>query len=163
MKTLYVIRHAKSSWKNTSQTDFERPLNDRGKRDVLEMGNRLVSKRISPDCIIASAAVRTTKTSRKLAKQINFPGKEIQFNDDLYLCSTKTVLGVVNNISDKHQSVFIVGHNPTMSDFCDYLTGVIHPFPTLAIAKIEFDIDSWQMVSGGTGDLKWIDFPKNNQ
>ena len=163
MKTLYLIRHAKSSWNDAGLTDFERPLNERGKRDVISIGERLKLKKALPSIIISSTAKRTRITSKKLAKKVGFNSSEIEFKQELYLANTPILLNILNNISDEHSIVFVVGHNPGISNFCDYLTNQFYDFPTCGIAKITFNIDSWAEVSNGLGDIEWFDYPKNHQ
>lgn len=162
MKTLYLIRHAKSSWKDVDLSDFERPLNERGKRDVVTMGERLLDKNIMPDCVLASSAKRTRSTAKKITKIVGFDSSNIEFIEDLYHSGTHTLLNYVNNISDKNESAFVVVHNPGVSNFCDYLTNSAIDFPTCGIAKITFGIDSWKEVSSNLGNLEWFDYPKNN-
>ncbi len=161
MKSLYLIRHAKSSWSDPTLQDYDRPLNERGKRDTKSMGNRLLKKSIQPDLIIASSAKRTRQTAKRITKVIGYDSSSIITKKKLYHCSVIDMLDVTNKIEDKYQHVFILGHNYTISEYCDYLSGVAHPFPTCTIACITFDVDSWKEVSGGTGTLNWIDFPKN--
>jgi phosphohistidine phosphatase len=163
LKTLYLIRHAKSSWNNASLSDYDRPLNERGKRDVVTMGSVLNQKGVLPDCIIASAAKRTRKTAKKIAKGVGFNESEIKFEKELYHSGIIDLLKFTNNISDEYLSAFIIVHNPGVSAFCDYLTHYTVDFPTCGIAKITFDIDSWAEVSNGLGDLEWFDYPKKHQ
>lgn len=161
MKTLYLIRHAKSSWDNPSLKDYDRPLNERGKINAAEMGKRLAKNKAKPGTVIASSAKRTKKTAQKIAKELGFDKKKIQLKEELYHCSNYYMLQAVNAIKDKHQEAILVGHNPTTASFCDYLTGEYYDFPTCAVARIDFEVDSWQEVSNGLGKLAWYDYPKN--
>lgn len=161
MKTLYLIRHAKSSWGDVNLQDYDRPLNNRGKRDVIDMGKRLNERNVQPSLIVASSAKRTRKTAIAIGKEIGYAKDRIELKKELYHCMIFEMLKVVNSFDNKHETAMLVGHNPTTSSFCDYLTGNYHEFPTCAIARIDFEIDSWLEVSKDLGQLVWYDFPKN--
>ena len=160
MKHLYLVRHAKSSWSNQGQPDFERPLNDRGRRDVITMGERLKNK-IKIDVFISSSAARTNQTSLSLANSFGFDLNRVQFYDELYHASPRKMLNVINDVDDKYESLIVVGHNPGISMLCDDLCNYSVDFPTLAIAKITFETDKWAEIFNETGALDYFDFPKN--
>ncbi len=162
MKQLFLIRHAKSSWGNAQLKDFDRPLNHRGRAAAPEMGDRLVKVGIFPDVIISSPAVRALTTakliSKRLKKQVNIIEKP-----ELYHASTFSLLTSVNQIADTLDTVFLVGHNPGLTDFAEYLSDKqFGNLPTAAIVGIRFEIDSWTLVSGSTGHCYFYDYPKNN-
>lgn len=160
MKTLYLVRHAKSSWSNASLADYDRPLNERGKRDVITMGKRLKERGVMPSLILSSAAKRTTKTAKALAKEMGYD-KEITFKKNLYHASILDNLKELSKIDEAYKSIMLVGHNPTASEFCDYLTGNLFHFPTCSIAEISLEIDSWDEITKGIGTLVFYDYPKN--
>lgn len=162
MKTLYLIRHAKSNWDNTGLSDFDRPLNERGKVDAVKMGERLLQKKVMPDCIISSSAKRTKKTAKRITKVLNFDYSQIEFREELYHSDYDVLMKCLTTIKDNNDSAFIIVHNPGISNFCDYITHHAINFPTCGIAKITFEVDSWHEITSGSGVLSWFDYPKNN-
>lgn len=162
MKTLYLVRHAKSSWNNASLSDYERPLNDRGNSDKKSMAKKLKAKEVELDFLVSSSAKRTTQTTHGLLKELTIHPDHIKFTKSLYHASVGDMLTELTLISDTYNSVMMVAHNPGISSLCDYLCDHFIDFPTLGVAKIEFDLDSWQQISRGTGSLIWFDFPKNS-
>lgn len=160
MKELYIIRHAKSSWGNSQLKDFDRPLNERGLIAAPEMGDRLVHHGNVPDVIISSTAVRAITTAKLIEERFKSP-LDIMEESKLYHASTFSLLDIVNGISDKFDKVFLVGHNPGLTDFSEYLTNKhFGNLPTAAVVGIRFDFDSWNLISGSTGDCFLFDYPK---
>jgi len=164
MKTLYVIRHAKSSWDELSLSDFERPLNERGKRDAPRMGVRLKIKGVLPDTIISSSAKRAFSTAKRIAKVIGFPKDKIKTDRELYHAGEETILSVLRSIKNKHNIAFIVGHNPGLTDFVNTLRNDdigIENIPTCGIVMFEIDIENWEHLQWGTARQTWFDYPKS--
>lgn len=162
MKTLILMRHAKSSWAEPMQPDFERTLNERGKTDAPEMGRRLMAKTIKPDLVICSAAKRTRKTARLLAEAIAYSEAEIREEHDLYEATLHEMLGVIRQLDDTKDTVVLIAHNPTITGMVGYLTGThIENMPTAGQAHITFDLQSWKQVAQEKGKLNWFDYPKN--
>lgn len=161
MKTLYLIRHAKSSWSNNNLSDFDRPLNEKGKSDAIKMGNKLLSQKVMPNCVIASSSKRTKKTAKRITKILGFSYSDLDFRKELYHSNYKTLMICLTSINDNNNSCFIIVHNPGVSNFCDYLTHHAIDFPTCGIAKISFEVDSWMEITSGSGVLEWFDYPKN--
>ena len=143
MKTLLIMRHAKSSWNFPELSDYDRPLNRRGNRDAPRMGKHLHQEGLVPDQILTSSAKRARKTAGKVAKAAGYTGK-VKALDALY----DTVLGAyfktLQVLSDKYQCVMVVGHNPTMEQLVSHLTGHITRMPTAALAHIVLPIESWE-------------------
>ncbi len=163
MKTLYLIRHAKSSWKEHDLSDFDRPLNGRGKKAAPFMGQRLKQQGILPDLILSSSANRAFTTAKIIADEIGYPKTAIVTTEDLYLASVQAMLHIINSIENIHNTVFIFAHNPGTTALSYYLTDhYIDNVPTTGICKIEFKTDNWQEISGGTGTLKYFDYPKRH-
>lgn len=163
MKNLYIIRHAKSSWKDASLTDFERPLNKRGDNDAPFMGQVLKNKGILPDLIISSPATRAKSTSSIIAQEIAYSG-EILLDKRIYEASSSELLQLVNGIEDKYSSVFIFGHNPGFTYLAESLSGeYFGNIPTCGVVGISFDFEEWAMISSDTGSVFLYDFPKNHQ
>ena len=142
MKTLLIMRHAKSSWNHPELSDYDRPLNARGKQDAPRIGKHLRQEGLIPDRILTSSAKRARKTANKVAKSCGYTGKVKKLNA-LY----DTVPGVYYNtlqaLPDKYQRVMVVGHNPTMEQLVNHLTGHIEQMPTAALAHIELSIPRW--------------------
>ena len=164
MKRLYLIRHAKSSWNNSDLTDFERPLNQRGKRDAPFMGKRLKDHKVKADLIISSPAKRALKTAKIIAKEIDFPTEKILPNESIYEEGTLASLKLIRNIDDSYNNVMLFGHNPTITSLATYLTNYqIQNMPTCSIFCMEFNIDSWKEMSEGEGTFIFFDYPKKHQ
>lgn len=142
MKTLLILRHAKSSWKYPELSDYDRPLNSRGKRDAPRMGKYLRQQDLIPDRILTSSAKRARKTANKVAKSCGYTGK-VKKIDAFYDTVPGVYFEVLQALPDKHQRVMIVGHNPTMERLVNHLTGQIERMPTAALAHIELPIQRW--------------------
>ena len=161
MKTLILIRHAKSSWDDPLMEDFDRPLNDRGKKNAPFMGKILKKENILPDLIISSPAKRAITTARKMAEEIGYPKDKIQIESRIYESSVKDLLQIINSIHNDYKRVFLFGHNPTLTDFLNYLTDAgIGNIPTCGVAQIEFPFNLWNEISRETGVLKRFEYPK---
>lgn len=161
MKTLYLVRHAKSSWNQNNVLDFDRPLNERGKNDVKVMAKRLKKREVKVGRILASSSKRTSSTTFGLNRTFELGSSHMEFRQDLYHANVSVLLHRICQTQDDCDELMLVGHNPGVSELCDYLTDIEFYFPTLAIAKILFEADSWREISKGTGTVEWCDFPKN--
>ena len=162
MKTLYLVRHAKSSWKHPELSDFKRPLNKRGKRDAPVMGRFLRDKDIIPDIIISSPAIRAAKTAKVISDILSYPRSKLIYNDDIYEASTTALFKIVNKIDDRFKSVMLVGHNPAMTYFANTLANIrIDNIPTCGIVCTKLATSSWQEISDNCGTLKFFEYPKN--
>lgn len=160
MNKLVVIRHAKSDWGDPHKSDFERPLNERGKRDAPAMAERLKVKGIYPDLIISSTAKRAQKTARIFAEHLCYDPEKIFLTDELYECSTADVYHVIQSAGGKAETIFIFGHNPTWTYFVNELAGVrIDNIPTCGVAVIEIE-KSWSELEAESGRLLDFDYPK---
>jgi len=142
MKTLLILRHAKSSWKFPDLSDHDRPLNRRGKQDAPEMGRILKDRELVPDLIVSSTATRAKDTAVAIAKHSGYKGKKTK-NESLYAAEPAAYLKVIRELADDYERVLIVGHNPGVEELIEMLTGEIHIIPTCTLAQIEFDIDNW--------------------
>ncbi|MDD5548102.1 MAG: histidine phosphatase family protein, partial [Sulfurovaceae bacterium] len=144
MKTIYLIRHAKSDWNDFNIVDAKRGLSERGKRDIPLMAKELHEKNIKPDLIISSSSKRTKLTVEGLLKELDYSIKII-YDDELYLANPKTILSIIKNINDKHKSIFIVGHNPGITDFANLMSDAnIENVPTLGIVALKCPLQSWK-------------------
>jgi len=159
MKKLIIIRHAKSDWQDTTLDDFDRPLNERGLRDALFMGQFLKNKNLLPDLIISSPALRAITTAEIIAKEVNYE-KAITPNQYIYEAYVNTLQEIVSFIYDENDTVYLVGHNPGVSALAYMLSDMKESIPTCAIVQIDFKCDSWMDVSKENGSLISYDFPK---
>lgn len=163
MKKIYLIRHAKSSWKDETLEDFERPLNKRGKRDVEFMGKRLKSFDIFPDVIISSSAKRAEKTAKALAEEIEYSKKKIVFTKGLYECSFESYLSLIHSLDDSFSDVFILGHNPSITEAGERLSGaILTNIPTCAIVCLSFDVEHFSDIAEESGAILFFDYPKKH-
>jgi len=142
LKSVLVLRHAKSSWKHPDLADHDRPLNKRGKRDAPLMGRLLKKKGLVPDNIISSTAIRSRATAEVVAKASSYKG-EIVLNKSLYAAGPEAYLGVIHDLPDEYVRVMIVGHNPGLEELVEMLTGEIHLMPTCSLAHVKFRVDKW--------------------
>ena len=145
MKTLLILRHAKSSWKFPDLSDHDRPLNRRGKRDAPRMGRLLKEKGLVPDLVISSTATRAKDTATAVAKHSGYKGRKINF-ESLYAAEPAAYLTVLRDVADNYQQVLIVGHNPSVEELIETLTGEIHIIPTCTLVQIDFDIEKWSAI-----------------
>jgi phosphohistidine phosphatase len=160
MKTLLLLRHAKSSWDEPGLDDHDRPLNDRGKRDAPEVGKLLLEIGLVPDAILCSTAKRARRTADKVAKKCGFAGA-IKHRDDLYLAGSFKLRAAVRELPDHVQRPLFVGHNPGLEEFLDDLAGCQEHLPTAALAQIGLPIDRWADLTAETrGELVNIWRPK---
>ena len=161
MKTLYLVRHAKSSWKDNSLKDFDRPLNERGKRDAPFMGKLIREKGINPDIIISSPAKRAISTAKYFSAEFNKSKKEIIENNNIYEAGAGQLIDIINSIADNNNSAMLFGHNPGFTMLSNYLADKrIDNIPTCGVVTITFDVDSWKEIEVGTGKLIEFEYPK---
>lgn len=150
MKTLLVLRHAKSSWKHPETSDHDRPLNKRGKRDAPRMGQLLAERGLRPDLIISSTAKRARLTADAVARHAGYAGT-VQLERRLYLASPTEVIDVVREAAGTAQCVLVVGHNPGLEDLVARLTGQGEALPTAALAAIRLSIRVWKDLALSSG------------
>jgi len=162
MKTLYIVRHAKSSWDQPYLSDFDRPLNERGKWNVPDMGKRLNIKNINPELIISSPANRALTTAKGIAEQIGYPTSDIVEDDTLYHASSRSIIQLIANTDNKNESLMIFGHNPgftyLINDLSDFY---LDNLPTCAVCGIRFEIETWKEVHNQKGSKVFYDYPKS--
>lgn len=165
MKTLYLIRHAKSSWTDPSLADQERPLNKRGLRDAPLMGQRLADRKVRVDAIWSSPALRAAQTARHFAHALNYPRKEIQLRDRLSASAIDELLLEIRSCPDEVKGLLVIGHNPVISECANILIGGgretnIESIPTCGIVALEFSLSSWQQIGEQGGRMLFFDYPK---
>ena len=163
MKTLLVLRHAKSSWDEQDLSDHDRPLNARGKRDAPRVGKLLREQNLQPDAVLSSTAKRARKTASKAMDAAGF-GVDVQLIRELYLADPTTIVGVLNRQPDSYACVLIVGHNPGLENLVHLLSGHDGGLPTAALAQIELPITHWCELSPATGaTLRNLWLPKEQE
>ncbi|MCP4439983.1 MAG: histidine phosphatase family protein [Aureispira sp.] len=159
-KTLYLLRHAKSSHKEPSLVDFERPLKKKGMRDAAMMGEVLRKRGVEVDLILTSSAKRTKETVQFMTKEMAYSDK-IDEEKEIYRCSPSTLLKIIGQLDDKYQSVMIVGHNPAMMEVTNQLGDTtLQKMPTCGLSAIKFETDSWAKAAKQKGDLVFYIYPK---
>ena len=166
MKTLIIIRHAKSSWDASNVDDFERPLNDRGKRDAPRMAKRFKEKDIHPTLLLSSPAKRALSTAKRIAKVLKYEKDEIKTDRRLYHADEETMLTVVRELKDNQDVVMIFSHNPGLTEFVNSLLEGqldIDNVPTCGVVAFQFDSSSWKDVDWGKGKLLFFDYPKSKE
>jgi len=160
MKTLYLVRHAKSYWKDQSIPDFDRPLNNRGKRDAPSMGEVLKNKKVKLDLIISSPAKRAMKTALAIADKLGYPEKKILYNEELYEASSSTLIKVVNKLDEKYDSVMIFGHNPGLTLMNNHISNnYIDNITTCGIVALQLD-NKWSEVDKNSCKFLFFEYPK---
>lgn len=161
MKTLYLLRHAKSSWDNPELKDFERPLSKRGLKDAPVMGERFQARGDELNCIVSSPAVRAKSTAKLFADAIAYPHDEIASNPELYFAGSGMFLKAASLLDDDCAEAMLVGHNPAITDFANLLANAgIENIPTCGLVKMTLDIDDWSDIEPGSATLVEFDYPK---
>lgn len=159
MKTLLLLRHAKSDWGDSSLRDFDRPLASRGERDAPRIGKALRKRGTLPDLIISSPASRARATIEAV-RQAATLATEIEFDEAVYGASSSELLKLIGRLPDRSACAMFVGHNPGFEDLLGRLTGSHERMPTAALALIECDVDHWNDVEDRNCRLVWLVTPK---
>ena len=159
MRTLYLLRHAKSSWKDVTLPDFDRPLKDRGRKAAKRIGKHLTREKLSEPLVVCSPAVRTRETADLVLKNAHLR-VEVRFEERIYEASLRDLVEVVSEIPDDKQVAIMIGHNPGFEELLAYLTGEGRRMPTAALAKIKFDVESWKDIKEDQGTLEWFITPR---
>jgi phosphohistidine phosphatase len=158
-RTLYLLRHAKSSWKDDSLADFDRPLKGRGRDAAERMGKRLASEKLEDAMLICSPAARTRETAQIVLKHSRLRMDQ-RFDERIYDASLRDLLQVVSELPDDKQTAMMIGHNPGFEELLTFLTGEARRMPTCALAKIKLGVESWKDVKAGEGSLGLFLTPK---
>jgi phosphohistidine phosphatase len=167
MKKLIIVRHAKSSWDNPLLSDFDRPLNKRGEKDAPRMAKRLKERKIVPDVIITSPAIRALTTCREFCKELHYPADRILQEKNLYHATEDQILSVLKTVKDhprdSEEVVVLFGHNPGLTDFANALLNEeIENIPTCGIVGCTISVKNWRALDFGSGHLDFFDFPKRS-
>ncbi|MBS1919596.1 MAG: histidine phosphatase family protein [Bacteroidetes bacterium] len=162
MKTLLLIRHAKSSWDDAALSDFDRPLNERGKKDAPMMAKRLSEKKIKIDAFISSPAKRAARTAKYFAEEFKSEKDDILFKTELYLASANVFYDIIRKADDKLDCIAIFSHNPGITEFANELTEVhIDNIPTCGIFAVKADIKLWPDFKDAKRKFLFFDYPKS--
>ena len=160
MKTLYLVRHAKSSWADSTTPDRDRPLNERGLRDVATMGQRLSLRNVKPDQLLSSPATRALTTAEHLAKAMGLKRKDIVVVERLYAASPKDLLAVIEEFGGKAERLMLVAHNPGLTELAHHFARELTHMPTCAIVELAFAAASWQGIGAAEAMHVAFDSPK---
>lgn len=162
MKTLYILRHAKSSWEFEELSDHDRPLNKRGRNDAALMGQELAAQGVQPTLIISSSAVRALTTATLVGRELGYDADDIVVDERVYGAGKEDLLEVVQEAPADVDHLMLVGHNETITDFANMLTPEhVASLPTTGVVALKFDCKSWYDISKDNATLLFYDFPKN--
>jgi len=159
VKTLFLLRHAKSSWKDESLPDFERPLNRRGKDACEKVGQYLKHELIVPELILSSPAVRTRETVERVLKAAKL-SVEVRFDQRIYEAGGLRLLEVVSQIENERKTVLLVGHNPGLEELLMLFTGTAERLSTAALARLEIKSSKWANAADKRARLAWLVKPR---
>ncbi|MFN8288791.1 MAG: histidine phosphatase family protein [Chitinophagaceae bacterium] len=161
MKTLLLVRHAKSDWGDPGLSDFERPLNERGKKDAPAMAKRLAERKIKVDAIVSSPAKRAAKTAKAFAEELEVKKKDFEYKEELYLAAPSVFYDVVERLDDEYKTVALFSHNEGITDFANQLTDArIDNIPTCGVFAIKADCEKWSDFRHCKKEFWFFDYPK---
>jgi len=159
MLTLYLLRHAKSSWDDTSKQDFERPLANRGRKACALIGEYIEEQGIEFDLVLVSTALRTRQTIDLVKERAKIRG-EVRYDERIYEATVSQLLEVIAQVDSDRESVLLVGHNPGIEELLALLTGEQQHVTTANFAKIRIKATKWSASLANKGTLDWIIRPK---
>ena len=163
VKTLFLIRHAKSSWDDVSLSDTLRPLAKRGRRDAPKAGDRLSKRGVSADLILSSPATRALTTAKIIAKRLSYDPKNIVVDHRLYPGDVDELLDLVHKLDDELERVMLFGHNPGLTELAHGLSNAITHMPSCAVAEFTFDAELWSRIGGASLASAALDYPKKHR
>ena len=163
MKTLFLIRHAKSSWENITLPDIERPLNERGKYDAPLMAKKLKDKKIEIDAFVSSPAKRAKKTAEIFMDVLGAKEKKLVLVPSLYEARPENYYDTIENLKDKHDTVALFAHNPGITDFINSLEcSPVYDMPTCGVYAFTIKTKNWKGFKAAPKEFLFFDFPKKN-
>ncbi len=164
MKRLLMVRHAKSDWGNLQLKDFDRPLNERGRENAPDMGNRLKHRHYYVDQIVSSSSKRTRGTARRIAKAIGYDREKIIWTEDLYHANSARIREIIYTLDNQVESVMIVCHNTGITDFVNSLCGYITDnVPTCGVVAFQIDCEKWSEFDGAVKRHVFFDYPRSRK
>ncbi|HEY0429101.1 MAG TPA: histidine phosphatase family protein [Pyrinomonadaceae bacterium] len=161
MKTLFILRHAKSSWANPDSSDFDRQLNEQGLKTVPMMGETMFKRQFQPALVLSSPAKRAKQTAVLIKETAQIEGK-IEYDERIYEASPLRLLQVISELGEETESLMLVGHNPGLEGLIKILTGEIQPMPTAALAVIDLSAKNWNEITAESGKLRTVIRPKDD-
>lgn len=162
MKTLLLVRHAKSSWGDFSLPDFDRPLNERGKHDAPMMAKRLLNKGVKLDLLVSSPAKRAKRTAQAFAEVLGKEKENILYEEELYMASAEQFFSVISRLDNSFNNIAIFSHNPGITSFANILqVASIDEMPTCSILAISTPAQSWLDFRVSQKKFWFFDYPKN--
>jgi phosphohistidine phosphatase len=162
MKTVILVRHAKSSWGDFTLPDFERPLNERGKHDAPMMAKRLLEKGVKIDALVSSPAKRAKRTAQAFAEVLGINKDQIIFREELYMAGVEEFYKVIDQFDESIKNVAIFSHNPGITVFANMLqVAVIDEMPTCSIFAVTTSAEKWSDFRKAKKECWFFDFPKN--
>ncbi|MEO8588503.1 MAG: histidine phosphatase family protein [Flavobacteriales bacterium] len=163
MKTLYLCRHAKSSWADPGMDDFERPLNDRGLRNAPHMARTFKERGEPVDLIVSSPAKRALTTAQFFASELGLPPDRFRQDKSIYNAERSALMHLVQNLPDSAHRVMLFGHNPGFTELVDHLCDVgVGNMPTCGMVRVDLPVETWNEISRELGNLVWFDHPKRH-
>ncbi len=160
MKTLYLIKHAKSDWSIPNTRDFERPLSKRGVKDINTIGSYLLLRNIVPKIILSSCSLRAQESADLLAKKVGFEGKKY-YLEELYMTSAEDIKEIIMVQDDSFDSMFVVAHNPQLSEIINMISDEhFSKIPSMGVVALTFDIKEWSEIKETKGQIEFFIFPK---
>lgn len=161
MKTLYIVRHAKSSWKDAELKDFERPLKRKGVQDAFLIAEKLSELNIAPQHVLSSPAVRAYETAKIFCNTLSFSKENIETNSSIYNAALEELQTILLNIDNKLNAVMLFGHDPGLTNFVAYLTKQSYEkIPTSGVVAIQFETDQWNKIEEHSGKITFFIYPK---
>jgi phosphohistidine phosphatase len=161
MKTLYIVRHAKSSWKFIDLQDIDRPLKRKGIQDAFLISEKLSEQKIAPQHVLSSPAVRAYETAKIFCNALSFNKENVEINSSIYNAAVEELQTLLLNIDNKLNSVMMFGHDPGLTNFVAYLTKQLYEkIPTSGVVAIQFEVDSWNKISEHSGKIEFFIYPK---
>ncbi len=160
MKTLYLLRHAKSSWDDASLSDRDRPLDARGERDAARMSKRWSQRIEQPDLILSSPAARAFATAKIVARGLDYKTKDIAIDERLYAATEVNLLAVIEALDNKLDRVMLVGHNPGFVELAHHFDSGVTHMPTCALVEFRFEARSWAGIGRARPSRTIVDSPK---
>ncbi len=164
MKTLVIVRHAKSSWDQPVLSDHDRPLKKRGYKDAPLMGAVLADWGPPVDRVLSSSAVRALETAEIIVQEMGLPLDEIQIEEDLYHASSSEILDIIEEQEDDLDGLMLFGHNPGMTDLVNRLSDLdLSNLPTAGVVILQYEVENWGAITQVDPFQAMIDFPKNHR
>jgi len=163
MKRLTLLRHAKSSWTETSLADHERVLSARGERDAPKTGQRMMARKVRPSLIISSSAVRARQTAKIVAEALKYPAEFLQFERELYLAAAEKLLELICSQEDNFANLLIIGHNPGLTALVNQLLPALDMsnLPTSGFVTMDFNTKQWSEITAVNAEFVFYDYPKS--